>query len=84
MESYADTNGNSSVARYQSGLDYIIVEFKANKYSGTMYYRYTYTSAGQTSIEEMKRLAQHGSGLSSYINTNKIPYATKGSTLESV
>lgn len=84
METYANNNGNSSVAAYQLGNDFILVEFLANKYSNTMYYRYTYASAGQGPIEEMKRLAVYGSGLSSYINTNKVPYATKGSTLGSV
>lgn len=85
MEDYADNNGNSGVARYQIGGDFIIVEFKANKYSGPMFYRYTYGRASQHAIEEMKKLARQGSGLSSYINTKpSVPCTTKGSTLESI
>ena len=85
METYANNNGNSSVGRYQIGGTYIVVEFKADKYSGPMYYRYTYELVGQNVIEEMKRLARHGSGLSSYINTKPpVPWTTKGTSLESV
>jgi hypothetical protein len=49
-----------------------------------MFYRYTYASAVGGVIEELKRLAEYGSGLGSYINTNRVPYASKGSTLSSV
>jgi hypothetical protein len=84
MNHYADNNGNSSVDKYKIGSDYIVVKFKDNKYSSVLYYRYTHASGGQPPIEEMKRLAQFGSGLSSYINTRKVQHLIKGETLESV
>ena len=84
MNDYADNNGNSSVDKYKIGNDFIIVKFKENKYSSVLYYRYTYASGSQFHIEEMKKLAQFGSGLSSYINTKKVQHIVKGETLESV
>lgn len=66
MEVYANNNRNSGVAEYQKGTDYLIVKFKTNKI-----YKYTYMSASQYSIEEMKKLADDGSGLGTYINKNK-------------
>jgi hypothetical protein len=74
MERYRDIDGNSGVAEYELGTDYIRVKFK----DGSVYL-YTYASAGANNIEEMKRLAAVGKGLNTFIkkNVNK-RYAQKG------
>lgn len=63
MTKYEDINGDSGVLRFKIDNDTIIIEFK-----GGSQYLYTYASAGQTHIEKMKILAQHGDGLNGYIN----------------
>ncbi|MDY6391980.1 MAG: hypothetical protein SPL80_03985 [Bacilli bacterium] len=60
---YKDINNDSGVSEYELGSDYIAVRFK-----GTLKtYYYTYESAGQEHVEQMKRLAASGDGLNSYI-----------------
>lgn len=64
MEQYRNSGGDSGIASYEIGDDFIIVKF-----SGTFRtYRYSYRKAGQHHVENMKRLARSGSGLNSYIN----------------
>ncbi|WP_445735314.1 hypothetical protein [Mariniflexile sp.] len=64
MERYRNSGGDSGVSSYEIGFDYIIVKF-----SGTARtYRYSHRKAGQNHVENLKRLAQNGSGLNSYIN----------------
>jgi hypothetical protein len=64
MERYRNLGGDSGVSAYEIGSDYILVKF-----SGTARtYRYSYRKAGQNHVENLKRLAQNGSGLNSYIN----------------
>jgi len=64
MERYRNSGGDSGVSAYEIGSDYILVKF-----SGTARtYRYSYRKAGQNHVENLKRLAQNGSGLNSYIN----------------
>ncbi|WP_308990432.1 hypothetical protein QLS71_002975 [Mariniflexile litorale] len=64
MERYRNSGGDSGVSFYEIGSDYIIVKF-----SGTARtYRYSHRKAGQNHVENLKRLAQNGSGLNSYIN----------------
>jgi hypothetical protein len=65
MKVYRDLNGDSGVTAYDYGSDWIHVQFK----SGSVY-EYTYASAGQINIEQMKRLADSGDGLNSFINKN--------------
>jgi len=73
MTNYLNLNGNSSVSMYEIGQDFIKVEFT----DGSIYL-YTYVSAGQYNIEEMKRLAKQGWGLNSFIIQNvKKGYASK-------
>ena len=86
MESYANLSGESGVLNYMIGGDYIIVEFKPNKYSDIRFYKYTHASASQTAINQMKTLANQGSGLHTYINTTDVKqkYAIKGPSLGSV
>ena len=62
MHRYANLSGVSGVVAYDIGPDSVTVRFKDG---GT--YRYTYASAGPFHVEEMKKLALAGRGLSTYI-----------------
>ena len=64
MERYKNLSGGSGIVAYESGPDFIRVQFS----SGSVYL-YTYESAGSENIEEMKELASKGEGLNSFINT---------------
>ena len=81
MQPYANNSGQSNVVAYYIGDDFIVVQFPHNSF-----YKYTYSSAGQAAIESMKRFAESGSGLGTYISTKATQpdYASKGSSLESV
>ena len=71
MQKYKDTNHDSNVDSFEINATSISVWFKGTPEP----YVYSYQSAGQHHIEEMKRLAQIGDGLNSYIMTNvKIKY----------
>jgi hypothetical protein len=63
LERYSDIDRDSGVARYESGLDFIRVQF-----SDGSQYLYTNSSSGSHHIENMKQLAQRGDGLNAYIN----------------
>jgi hypothetical protein len=63
MQIYADVDRDSGVAAYESGIDFIRIQFS----TGAVYL-YTYDSAGQHNIEQMKRLAATGDGLNAFIN----------------
>ena len=62
MKKYRNLGGNSGVLNYESGNAYIIVEF-----SDRWKYTFSYKKAGRNHVEEMKRLAEKGQGLNSYI-----------------
>ena len=81
MQQYAKNSGKSNVEAYHIGDDFIVVQFLDNAY-----YKYTYSSAGQSAIEVMKQLAQRGSGLGTYISTEATQpsYEAKGSSLEGI
>ncbi len=64
MQPYLNINGDSGVAGYEIGPDYIIVCFK-NTYR---LYRYSYRKVGKENVERMKILARNGDGLNSFIN----------------
>ena len=63
MIRYKNLEGHSGVTAYESGTDSIAVEF-----GHETVYLYTYKSAGSAIIEQMKKLAQKGKGLSTYIS----------------
>ena len=65
MTAYKNAGGNSGVAAYEIGPDYIKVQFTTGKI-----YTYSYASAGRGNIEQMKILAQSGSGLNAFIKTH--------------
>lgn len=62
MKKYSNNGGDSGVSAYEIKNDGIIVQFSTGAK-----YLYTYTSAGTSNIEEMKKLALSGEGLNSYI-----------------
>jgi len=66
MEQYLNRSGNSPVTYYQIEETSITVWFKGT--SGS--YTYSYRKAGSHHVENMKRLAIIGSGLSAYITHN--------------
>ena len=73
MERYSDVDKDSGIIGYETGDDYIRVQF-----SGNSVYLYTYASAGATNIEQMKKLAADGEGLNAFINKNvRKKYARK-------
>lgn len=65
MIPYANLRGNSPVIGYEIEPNRIIVWFKGGKA-----YSYSNNRAGVGNVEEMKRLARSGAGLSAYITRN--------------
>ena len=65
MQNYANNGGDSGITHYQMEIDNISIKFK----DGAVY-TYTDNKCGKNHIDEMKRLAQHGSGLHSYLTLN--------------
>jgi hypothetical protein len=64
MVPYRNIAGNSGVIAYAIKPDSIAVQFTDGKV-----YVYTYASAGKRNIEQMKKLAKNGLGLSTFIST---------------
>ena len=65
---YANKGGNSRIIAYEIGKNFVRVYFSGSYKYNT--YTYTYKSASEEDIEEMKRLAVEGQGLLSYIMNN--------------
>jgi hypothetical protein len=63
LQPYEDRSGDSGVRAYKIEPDAIVIEFKTG--GG---YRYDHTSPGRRHVATMKRLAQSGHGLATYIN----------------
>lgn len=63
MQRYRNAQGDSGVAAYEIGPDYIRVQFR---HGAT--YQYDYASTGQLPVERMKRLAASGQGLATFIS----------------
>jgi hypothetical protein len=63
MKRYRNLEGHSGVLAYDIRADAIAVKF-----AGGDVYNYTYARPGRTHVEEMKRLALAGRGLSTYIS----------------
>jgi hypothetical protein len=60
---YKDRSGNSGVRFYAIGPTFICVWFDDGRG-----YEYNNTKAGKRHVDEMKRLAEEGRGLATYIN----------------
>lgn len=65
MKQYKNTGGNSGALSYEIMADSIKIEFQ----DGSIYL-YTYHSAGKNNVEQMKKLAEKGQGLTTFINVN--------------
>lgn len=65
MKAYKDINGDSGIAAYDYGDDWIKVQFKDGHA-----YEYLASNIGQAHITTMKGLADAGNGLNSYIMRN--------------
>ncbi|GHV83637.1 hypothetical protein AGMMS50212_09770 [Spirochaetia bacterium] len=65
MENYKNVGGGSGIMAYEYGVDYVRVKF-----SDGHIYLYTNSSAGCQNIAKMKKLANEGKGLNSFINRN--------------
>lgn len=63
MQRYRNVQGDSGVAAYETGPDYIRVKFR---HGGT--YEYAYATTGQLHVEQMKVLAASGQGLATFIS----------------
>jgi len=63
MQRYRNFSGTSGVRSFEIGPDSIVLAYKSGEP-----YLYTYESAGQQNVEEMKRLALKGSHLNAFIN----------------
>ena len=72
MKRYGNLHGNSGIDAYEVGADFIRIRFT----NGGVY-RYTYDSAGEDDIEEMKELAKEGEGLTRFINDFRPGYARR-------
>jgi hypothetical protein len=66
MQRYRDTDHDSGVHSFEINDNSIIIKFSGTSRT----YTYSYVSAGQQHIENMKRLALAGDGLNAYINKN--------------
>lgn len=62
MERYKNLGGDSGISSYEIADESITVQFTTGAT-----YLYTYQSAGQAHIDQMKVLAKAGHGLNSYI-----------------
>jgi hypothetical protein len=65
MKRYRDLSGRSGVTAYEDFDEAIAVLFQ----DGGLYL-YDYESTGEDEVEEMKRLADAGQGLATYISQN--------------
>ncbi|MGQ0826991.1 MAG: hypothetical protein ACT4ON_01220 [Bacteroidota bacterium] len=63
MKLYKKVNKDSGVYAYEIGKDHIKIQFN----DGSTYL-YTYSHTGKKNIEQMKKLAETGKGLTTYIN----------------
>lgn len=63
MEPYRNLAGNSGVLAYEAGADYIKIVFQ----DGGVFL-YDYGRPGPETTETLKRLAQEGRGLSTFIS----------------
>lgn len=67
MEIYKNLSGQSNIAQYGIGQDYIDIEFKTKNRDGCDTYRYSCSRIDRQDIEHMKQLAIVGRGLNSFI-----------------
>lgn len=64
MRRYKNRSGRSGIQAFESGPEFIRIRFRDED----LIYIYNYTQPGKTDVEVMKRLAEAGRGLSTYIS----------------
>jgi len=78
MQTYHNTSGHSGIAAYEYDDDSITVRFKRPGDSGATTYVYTSESAGAREVAQMKKMANAGVGLNTFINQHvRGQYASK-------
>lgn len=65
VKPYQDIGEDSGIAAYEHGRDWIRIRFK---HGGT--YKYPSARIGAAHLRAMKRLADAGKGLNTYLNTH--------------
>jgi len=63
MQRYRNPSGTSGITGYESGPDFICIEYERGGV-----YVYTEKAVGRENLEQMKRLAIRGSYLNAFIN----------------
>jgi len=66
QQPYRNQGGNSQILSYETGNEFLKVEFAE---TGAVF-KFSYRTAGKRHVDEMKRLAQSGEGLDKYICEN--------------
>jgi hypothetical protein len=64
LREYNNVSGKSGVIAFEIGKDFIHVQFVNDRFT----YVYNYVMPGRETVEEMKRLAKSGKGLSTFIS----------------
>jgi hypothetical protein len=59
---------DTGVSHFNSGKNYIILKFLQPTVDGRQVYLYNYDMPGKKHVENMKKLAEEGKGLSGYLN----------------
>lgn len=65
MTTYKNLSGNSGVTAYKIHEEGIYVQFQKE-----VIYYYSYSAPGKDHVENMKKLAENGKGLATYISQN--------------
>ncbi len=65
MKRYLNLHGDSGILAYESGRDWIKIQWD----DGT--YRYAAKKVGADNVKKMKRLATMGQGLNTFINQHR-------------
>jgi hypothetical protein len=63
MKPYRALSGNAGIVSFAEGDDFIRLQFV----DGSVYL-YNYASTGKPNVEQMKRLAKSGKGLTTFLN----------------
>lgn len=63
LQRYAGAGHDAGVLAYGSGRGFIVIQFGDRRT-----YLYTHAQPGRAHVEAMKKLAESGSGLTTYIN----------------
>jgi hypothetical protein len=66
MKPYRNASGGSGVSAYDYGNDWILIKYVNRRRP----YEYTLKNVGKANLAAMKRLADTGQGLTTFINTH--------------